>query len=272
MLLEAGASVRAVDRDPEALNFARARLARFGDRFQSRHATFDSLAEEPAGELDGILLDLGISSRHVDAPERGFSFQQDGPLDMRMDPTRGDSAAELLAKATREELVVWLREYGEEPRAGAVASAIVRARAEGGLRTTGQLADLVGAVYGGKRPGGRHPATRTFQALRMVVNDELGQLDRALACAPRALRVGGRLAVISFHSLEDRRVKQFMQSRAREYEDTPLWPSSVPNPDRQFKLVTRKPVVADEAEIEENPRARSAKLRVAERWEAGTER
>jgi 16S rRNA (cytosine1402-N4)-methyltransferase len=268
-LLKAGASVVGLDRDPAALAAARARLSGYGDLFTSMHLDFGSMGELGVACFDGILLDLGVSSHQLDEAGRGFSFMRDGPLDMRMDPTRGVTAADLVASADEEAIVRWLRELGEEPRARVIARAIVRERARSPIVTTGRLAAVVESACG---RGGRahHPATRTFQALRLVVNDELGQLDRALDAAPGLLKAGGRLGVISFHSLEDRRVKRRMEEWTRKWEDTPVWPNSVPNPGRQFSKVTRRAVMAGEAEVARNPRSRSARLRVVERLGAGS--
>ena len=267
-LLEAGASVVGVDRDPEALAAASGRLSGFGDRFTPVSLNFAEMAELGRACFDGVLLDLGVSSHQLDTPGRGFSFMREGPLDMRMDPRRGRTAARVLAEAGEEDLVRWFRELGEEPRARAVARAVVRAREASPLKTTRQLADLVERVCG-RTPRGHHPATRVFQALRMVVNDELGALDAALASLGGLLKPGGRAAVISFHSLEDRRVKRWFDAHSREWLDTPAWPNSVPNPDRIFVKVTRRSVTAGEAELARNPRSRSARLRAVERIAGG---
>jgi len=231
--------------------------------------TFDRLAsvvehlelEPPAA----VLADLGYSSLQIDDPERGFSFLGDGPLDMRMG-SGGATAAELLERMEWEELVRVLREYGEERRAAAIARAIVRRREESPLRTTGQLSRLVCSVIGDR--GARiHPATRTFQALRIAVNDELGQLERFLEPAIRGLRPGGRIAVISFHSLEDRIVKHTLRRLTGRCICPPDLPVCRCNPQRVVKVLTASPVRPDEAEIAGNPRARSARLRAAERCE-----
>jgi len=252
-----------VDRDPDALAAARDALAGFGDRVRLVHGNYaDALAAEPA--VDGILLDLGVSSWQLDAPARGFSFGKAGPLDMRMDPTRGLTARELIDSLTVDELANAIRELGEERHARAIAKRI-KATA---VADTAELAAVIAGVVG-HRPGKIHPATRTFQALRIAVNDELGQLDRALALFPDVLAAGGRCAIISFHSLEDRRVKQRFRDLA--------WTSSLPprlaadageRTDAVCTLVTKKSIIAGDAEIARNPRARSARLRVCERTAA----
>lgn len=264
-LLERGGRVMGRDRDASALETARARLARFGDAFCAERGDFGGLGEYGEGIFDGVLLDLGVGSHQLDDATRGFSFRFDAPLDMRFDPSAGESAAEWLRGATEEAIVRVLREYGEEPRAKRIARAIVSWRRKGGALTTVGLASVVEAACGGRHGARIHPATRTFQAIRISVNDEMGALRRALGAAARALKPGGRLAVITFHSLEDRAVKGFMREASREFEDTPEWPNSVPNPGRTFVMVNRKALVPSPEECEANPRARSAKLRVAER-------
>ena len=247
-----------LDADPDAIAVARARLAEFGDRATIVNASFRDIAEvvqaRAFGPIDGILLDLGISSRQLDVGGRGFSFRRDEPLDMRFDPTRGESAAELLNRADESEIADVLYEYGEEHRSRRVARAIVRQRERAPFATTGDLVLAVEAALGPKR-GRIHPATKSFQALRIAVNDELGALDAVLPAAASLLAPNGRLAVIAFHSLEDRRVKQFF--RAGGADAAPL------------SELTRKPVVPTPEETLRNPRARSAKLRVAARKPAG---
>ncbi len=210
-----------------------------------------------------ILADLGCSSLQLDTPERGFSFRAEGPLDMRMGAT-GQTAEELLASAEWKDLVKILREYGEERHARAISRAIVARRDDSPLRTTGDLSRLVRSVVGN---GDRriHPATRTFQALRIAVNDELGQLERFLEPATRALRPGGRIAVIAFHSLEDRIVKHTMRNLEGRCTCPPDFPVCRCDPDEVVRVVTRSPIRPDDDEVEGNPRARSARLRVAER-------
>jgi 16S rRNA (cytosine1402-N4)-methyltransferase len=254
----------ALDRDPEAV---RAAQSIRDPRFSIRHARFSELAqvlrESSTGPLDGVLFDLGVSSPQLQTPERGFSFRADAPLDMRMDPTRGESAAEWLARATEAELRGVIKEYGEERFAGPIAKAIAGARARGGIRTTGELAGVVAAAVR-TRERGQDPATRTFQALRIHVNQELEELSLALPQARDALAPGGRLVVISFHSLEDRIVKRFLRDEARPQlpERLPVKATEMPQP--RLTLVGR-PVRPAAAEVNANPRARSAVMRVAER-------
>jgi 16S rRNA (cytosine1402-N4)-methyltransferase len=255
------------DRDGVALEAARERLAKFAGRFELHHRIFDEMAQVllPAS-CDGVLLDLGVSSPQLDRAERGFSFQADGPLDMRMDARQSVTAAQLVNELPAAELADLFWKLGEEPKSRVIARAIEQTRTARKFTTTGELAALVEQVN--PRRGSRvHPATRVFQALRMAVNDELGSLERGLQAAWTVLKPGGRLAVITFHSLEDRMVKDFGRERARDY--TVPGPVDVPEL-RQPKapellLVTRKPVVATEAETAANPRARSAKLRVFEK-------
>lgn len=255
------ARLQVSDRDPEALQVARA-LAEADRRVEVHAGNFaDLLSGAVPASLDGILLDLGVSSPQLDQAERGFSFQQDGPLDMRFGD--GESAADWLARVDERTLADVLYQYGEERRSRAVARAIVAARAEAPLTRTAQLAELIARVV--PRESGKHPATRSFQAIRIAVNDELGALERGLAAAHAALKPGGRLAVISFHSLEDRLVKQFIHTHSRPPAATrrgpPLaLPAFVPS----LLAVggARKPTAAEQLA---NPRARSAVLRVAER-------
>ena len=260
-----------LDRDPRALARAGERLRVFGERVRLVEATLDHLPsvledlnlEPPAA----VLADLGCSSLQLDDAERGFSFSADGPLDMRMG-SEGETAAELLERVEWEELVTILRDYGEERRAGAIARAIVKGREQSPLRTTGELSRLVQKVVGGR--GGRiHPATRTFQAIRIAVNDELGQLERFLEPAARALRPGGRIAVISFHSLEDRIVKHGFRRLAGRCTCPPGLPVCRCDPQRLVTVITTSAVRPDEDEVARNPRARSARLRVAERRKEG---
>ncbi len=266
LMLEAGARVLGIDRDPEALAHARARLARFGDRFTTHQANFSEIDSIPAlqgGEKpDGLLLDLGVSSRQLDAAERGFSFMREGPLDMRMGPNAAQTAAELLAEIDESELVRILRKYGEEPRARRIAAAIVEARGKQPLTTTLDLANLIERAVG--RNSRIHPATRTFQAIRIAVNRELESLEAVLDAVPRVLKPGGRLAIITFHSLEDRIVKHHLRDRAAPFIDQPGWPEPRPNPQLRYRLLARKAIAPTARETSDNPRARSAKLRVAE--------
>lgn len=269
-LLEAapGFTLLGLDRDPHALELAARRLAPHADRVRLRERPFAELASVLASEglapPVAVLADLGCSSLQLDDPARGFSFAADGPLDMRMG-TSGRTAAELVNTASEGELMDILRRYGEEPRARAVARAIVRARDRSTLETTGQLSRLVRSVV---RYGGRiDPATRTFQALRIAVNDELGQIERFVEPAVRALRPGGRLAMISFHSLEDRIVKHTLRRLEGRCVCPPGLPDCACHPERVVRLLNRSVITPSAAEIEANPRARSARLRVAERVE-----
>jgi 16S rRNA (cytosine1402-N4)-methyltransferase len=257
----------ALDRDPQAIEAGRQRFAH-EVRLTLVHASFADLGALVRTHADdrpcrGVLFDLGVSSPQLDDPARGFSFRADGPLDMRMDPTRGEPVAAWLARAGLDEIRQVIATFGEERFARRVAQAIVRARAELPLTRTGQLAELVSAAVRTREPG-KHPATRTFQALRMFINDELGQLERGLTGALDVLSPGGRLAAISFHSLEDRAVKAFMQRHSQvdpALKRLPVIPASA-RP--KLQLIGRKSRPS-EAEIERNPRARSALLRVAER-------
>ncbi len=267
--LQGSGFLLALDRDAAALDRARPRLAGVrADGWTVAQSNFADLADAAAAHgvmaADGILFDLGMSSDQVDAAERGFSFLRDGPLEMRMDARQACTAAILVNELPEDELADLIYEYGEEPAARRIAAAVARARARAPIRGTAELAGIVQAACGG-RHGRTHPATRTFQALRIVVNDELESLVRGLDAAVRLLRPGGRLAVIAFHSLEDRRVKQFMAAHVGHWEALEgggarrvgAWPA--------LQRVTRKPMTAGAAEIERNPRSRSAKLRVAER-------
>ena len=250
----------AFDKDPEAIQEA----ARIPDaRFSIRHEGFRHLADLPPASAAGVLMDLGVSSPQIDTPERGFSFRFDGPLDMRMDTTRGQSVAEWLANAEVGQIAEVIREYGEERFAGPIAKAIVARRQERGpLATTAELADLVAGTVK-TREQGQNPATRTFQALRIFINAELEELQQALEASLQVLQPGGRLVVISFHSLEDRIVKQFIALHSKEVFDRRA-PFAVPQPMRLRALDRIKPGAA---EVAANPRARSAVMRVAERTE-----
>lgn len=266
-LLAAGARVIGVDQDPEALAFAEARLGDGGENFRTVRSNFARIGEAldalGIGKIDGALLDLGVSSRQLDAAERGFSFMREGPLDMRMDPGAPVSAADLVNTMSGDQLERIFRSFGEEPAARKVAARLVRDRMVTPFTTTKQLADAVETVI--PRRGRTHPATRIFQALRIAVNRELDALTEGLAQFSSRLAPGGRFAVITFHSLEDRIVKTFFKLRSTEFLDRPEWPEPRPNPDFIFKAITRKPVTAGDAEQRANPRARSAKLRAVER-------
>jgi len=269
LFLEAGALVIGMDRDPRALAAARARLARFGEAFRAVRADFrdarGALDALGLGEVDGALADLGVSSPQLDEPERGFSFARPGPLDMRM-AQEGETLGELLARLDERELARILRRYGEEPFARPIARAVKRAVASGEPLDTARLAAIVaGAIPRRAWPPRIHPATRTFQALRIAVNDELGSLAAWLESLPSLVRVGGRAAAISFHSLEDRMVKERFRALTRACTCPPGLPVCACGARASFAPVTRKAVVAGEAEIARNPRARSARLRAVER-------
>ncbi len=257
-----------LDVDPQALATARETLAPYGQRAVLTQASYtalpDAMHEIGWDAADGIVLDLGVSSMQLDQPERGFTFQHEAPLDMRFDPEHGMTAAELLNTASEGEIADILFRYGEEPQARRIARSIVRARP---IRTTMQLAEIVKKAYPGHSR--MHPATRTFQALRIAVNDELGALADVLPKAVQALRPGGRLAVISFHSLEDRIVKEFFRSESKDRLNPPYERIYEVERKATLKEIHRKPITPSPEEIEENPRARSAKLRVAERTGSG---
>ncbi len=255
-----------IDADPDALGRSHRRLHRFGHRVVLVQGNFDQLAyiarRHGFVPADGILMDLGVSTDQLGDPARGFSFLLEGPLDMRMDPSRPRTAADLVNTLSEDELAQLIRTYGEEKHARRIARAIVRARP---ITTTTQLADLIAQVVP-RRPGQRlHPATRTFQALRIAVNDELGALERALPQALDVLRPGGRLVVISFHSLEDRIVKRFFQQEARDCICPPRQPVCVCGHKARVRLLTRKPVTPSPEEVAANPRSRSARLRAVEK-------
>jgi len=259
--------VLAIDQDREAIAAGR---QRFADevRLALVHAPFADLAtlvpaHSQGRPLRGVLFDLGVSSPQLDAPARGFSFRTDGPLDMRMDATRGEPVSSWLARAGIDEIREVIAELGEERFARRVAEAIVNARRAAPITRTLQLAEIVARAVRTREPG-KHPATRTFQALRMFINDELGQLERGLAAAADLLAIGGRLAVITFHSLEDRMVKQFMQGLSRVDPELARLPVIPPSAEPRFRIVGRKARPSAE-EVASNPRARSAMLRVVER-------
>jgi 16S rRNA (cytosine1402-N4)-methyltransferase len=268
-ILQAGADVLALDQDPDALEFAAARLTNFGSRVTLWRANFRDagtvLDQLGVAQIGGALLDLGVSSRQLENADRGFSLMRNGPLDMRMDPRQELTAAEVVNSYTEEDLNRIFRELGEEPAARRIASQIVKMRKETPFRETLTLAKTIEKIVG--RHGRRHPATQIFQALRMEVNDELGALEAGLRAITARLEPGSRVAVITFHSLEDRIVKNFFRDRSRALLDRPEWPEPRPNPDYQLALITSKPIEPDPAEQRANPRSRSAKLRVAERIE-----
>lgn len=268
-ILEASPKTRVIgiDRDRTALEWSRERLARFGERFRAVHGNFRDIARvvEEAGETDvsGVLADLGISSLQLDAAERGFSFRQDAPLDMRMDAESDEeTAADLLATLPEEEIARIIFEYGEERRSRRIARWIVERRERGEpITRTLELAELVARAVGWRKGDRIHPATRTFQALRIAVNRELEDLDRFLETAIDLLQTDGRLVVISFHSLEDRIVKQTLRRLSGRCECPPRIPVCSCGARKAIEVLTRRPVSPTESEMNENPRARSAKLR-----------
>ncbi len=265
--LQHGAGVVALDQDADAIAFCRRRLAPYAHRlhlvetnFENAGAALDGLGIPAVG---GALLDLGVSSHQLYTAERGFAMMKDGPLDMRMSRENPRTAAEMVNTESTAELARIFREYGEEPRAMHIAARLVALRAERPFETTFDLAAAVTSVI--PRTGPRHPATRVFQALRIAVNDELGVIERGLTAISARLAHGARLGVISFHSLEDRIVKNFFRDRSVEWIDRPEWPEPRRNPDRLFRLLTPRPMDASGEEVHANPRSRSAKLRVVER-------
>ena len=258
----------ALDRDESALAAARIRLADYMDRVTLVHSNFSRLGEVLRGlgidGADGMLFDLGVSSPQLDDAQRGFSYKQDAPLDMRMDTTAALTARELVNTASYEELRRILFEYGEERYAPAIARAICREREQMPIETTLQLADIIrSAMPGQALREKQHPAKRSFQAIRIAVNDELGELEPMLSAAEENLHPGGRLAVITFHSLEDRIVKRKLRELSTGCTCPPEFPVCVCGKKPKMELLTRKPIVSGEQELQENPRARSAKLRVA---------
>ncbi len=258
-----GARVIGIDRDQAAIAQGAALVDETGGRLELVEDRFSNLAAIAGGSVaDGVVFDLGVSSMQLDEAARGFSFRLDGPLDMRMGRD-GPSAADVVARAGERDLAAIIAALGEENHARAIARAIVRARGERAIATTGALAAIVARVVHA-RDGAIHPATRTFQALRIFVNDELGELAHGLAAAERALKPSGRLVVVAFHSLEDRIVKTFLAERNRTPAPSRHRPV-VAAPPPTFRVLTRRPETPDEAEIAANPRARSAKLRAAER-------
>jgi 16S rRNA (cytosine1402-N4)-methyltransferase len=266
LLERARCTVYAIDRDEDAIARGRSLADRFDGRLTLMHGRFsemeDLLAEHGVRKADGIAFDLGVSSFQFDEADRGFSFSHDGPLDMRMDRTRDDTAADLVNTLSQSELVSILRDFGEEKRAQSIARAIIAARP---ITRTGELAAIVERTLG---RGGQaiHPATRTFQALRIAVNDELGEIERGLEAAECVLNPQGRLAVVSFHSLEDRIVKRFLTERSgRASRGSRHAPAQQPTREPTFRVSGKQPRVPDEKEVRANPRSRSARLRSAER-------
>lgn len=267
LLLEAGHTVIALDRDKDALKQTAQRLAKYGDRFTSVHSKFSEIDEALSTlgitRVDGILADFGVSSHQLDEAERGFSFMREGPLDMRMNQAAGMTAKEIIHTYSEAELTRIFWEYGEEKFSRKIARRIMEAREDKEFLTTSDLADFILSSIGKHEK--IHPATRVFQALRIEVNDELGEIKTLLGKAPGLLNSGGRLALISFHSLEDRLVKRFLVQHSKETIDRPEWPAAKPNPDYHFTLRHRKPLIADATEAKLNPRSRTAKLRTAEK-------
>jgi 16S rRNA (cytosine1402-N4)-methyltransferase len=259
-----------IDRDPDAVGRGEALVARYGGRLTLIAGPFGDmerlLGAFSPGPIAGIAFDLGVSSMQIDEAERGFSFRQNGPLDMRMSRA-GETAAELIARLDERELASLIRALGEERFAGRIARAIAAAQHRHPFGTTGELAETVRSAIPKREPG-LDPATRTFQALRIAVNDELGELDRGLAAAERLLMPGGRLAVVSFHSLEDTRVKTFLRRRSETARGSRHLPPRPGGPAPSFTLLSRRPLRPGAAEIARNPRARSARLRAAERTSA----
>lgn len=267
-LLAAGADrVIGVDRDPLALQMAAEWVAPFGDRVRLVAGTFSDLDDLAGEPLDGVVLDLGVSSMQLDQAERGFSFMKDGPLDMRMSQS-GPSAADLVNTADEGVLADILYHYGEERASRRIAHAIVAARAVEPITTTAKLAEIVAKCLPRPKPGQSHPATRSFQAIRIAVNTEFQELAEGLNAAERALKPGGLLAVVTFHSLEDRIVKRFFQLASGHEANANRYAPAKADTTARFEMVTRKAVAPDEAETARNPRSRSAKLRVGRRTTA----
>jgi 16S rRNA (cytosine1402-N4)-methyltransferase len=266
-ILRAGADVVALDQDPDAIEFAKEKLSEYGGRVTLCQANFREagkvLDDLGVVGIGGALLDLGVSSRQLENASRGFSVMRQGPLDMRMDPRRELTAATVVDSYSEEDLTRIFRELGEEPAARRIASQLVKLRKVTPFEDTMQLAKAIEKIVW--RHGRRHPATQVFQALRMEVNDELNALDEGLRALTKRLESGARFAVITFHSLEDRIVKNFFRDRSREWLDRPEWPEPRRNPDFVFRLITDKPVEPGENEQRSNPRSRSAKLRVVEK-------
>ncbi|HEV2096754.1 MAG TPA: 16S rRNA (cytosine(1402)-N(4))-methyltransferase RsmH [Chthoniobacterales bacterium] len=266
-ILRTGADVVAFDQDPDAIEQAAEQLSEFGNRVTLRQVNFrdagEALDELGVAVIGGALLDLGVSSRQLENGARGFSVMRNGPLDMRMDPRRELTAADVVNNYSEEELTHLFRDLGEEPAARRIASQLVKQRKSTPFRETMQLAKAIEKIVW--RHGRRHPATQVFQALRMEVNDELGALGEGLLELTARLETGARIAVITFHSLEDRIVKNFFRDRSREWLDRPEWPAPQRNPDCILTLITPKPMEPGEIEQRNNPRSRSAKLRVAKK-------
>ena len=267
-LLDAGADrVIGVDRDPSVFEIAQSWAGLYGDRLELVEGTFSNLDDIADIPLDGVVLDLGVSSMQLDQAERGFSFMKDGPLDMRMG---GDvpSAADIINSSDESQLADILFYYGAERASRRIARAILRARAEAPIETTLQLVRLIESCLPRSKPGQAHPATRSFQAIRIAVNDEYGQLAAGLEAAERALKPGGKLAVVTFHSIEDRMVKRFFQQRSTGGGQGNRYAPATAETEPRFTLQTRRAIGPDDQELAENPRARSAKLRIGIRTSA----
>jgi 16S rRNA (cytosine1402-N4)-methyltransferase len=266
-LLDAGAeTVIAVDRDPLAFEMAADWAPEYGDRLVMQQGVFSRM-DEYGQDLDGVVLDLGVSSMQLDRPERGFSFMRDGPLDMRMSQ-EGPTAADIVNGASEEDLADILFHFGEERASRRIAKAILRERAVEPITTTLRLAAIIEGCLPRAKPGQSHPATRSFQALRIAVNDEYGELFQGLMAAERALKAGGQLAVVTFHSVEDRIVKRFLTARSGGGGNANRYAPEVSRDAPTFTMKSRKAIAADPEEVAANPRARSAKLRVAQRTDA----
>lgn len=268
--IESGGRLVALDQDVEAIAAAKKRLAAFKDRVVFVQENFVKLAEvlKRLGikEVDGVIFDLGVSSYQLDNPDRGFSYQYDAPLDMRMDRERGKTAREIVNNFPVEELAAIIREYGEERWASRIAEFIEEERKRRSIETTGQLVKIIKkAIPAGARREGPHPAKRTFQALRIAVNKELEILSDSVRSAVQALRPGGRICVITFHSLEDRIIKDLFRRMASPCSCPREFPVCVCGGKREVRLITAKPLAPHKAELEKNPRARSARLRIAEK-------
>ena len=264
-----GLRVLGIDRDEQAIERAGKRLAPFRNRVTLIHGNFSDikniLKKANVMNVDGLLLDLGVSSPQLDSPERGFSFMRNGPLDMRMDSTQKTTAADLLVKLSDEELVLVIKEYGEERFAKRIVRAIRKAQEQNPITTTLQLSNIVSGVTHTPRPAKIHPATRTFQALRIAVNNELEHIKSALSDSLEVLSASARIMVISFHSLEDRIVKNFFKDEEKGCICPPRLPVCACGHKTRLKIITRRPVTPASEEVKRNPRASSSKLRVAER-------
>ena len=261
----ADCSVIAIDRDPTAIEAGKQLVDKYAPRLTLVQNQFGNAAQITDNKVDGFVLDIGVSSMQLDRPERGFSFMKDGPLDMRMG--EGESAADLIATIDENDLADLIYKYGEDRKSRRIAKAIVEARENGKIETTLQLAEIVEKAVPRKWGDKIHPATRTFQALRIAVNDELGELERALEASIKILKPGGRLVVVTFHSLEDRIVKNFLRDHSDKHESKNKYAVNDDTPTQPFALINRKAVLASDTEAKVNPRARSAKLRAAIRTE-----